>query len=109
MDEHMRFLTLKQVAGLLKVHPNTVRTHAMRGTIPAANVGRNWRFLEEDLVAWIRARYPETCRTPGPPAEQMMTESVQRADIAISDTQLTTERALDSLLAKPTRRRSRRR
>lgn len=104
----MRILTLKQVADLLKVHPNTVRTHAMRGTIPAAKVGRDWRFVEEDLVAWIRARYPEGCSGgPHAPTQQMIARSVQRADMAIADPQLATERALDALLAKPTRKRSR--
>ena len=106
----MRFLTLKQVADLLKVHPNTVRTHAMRGTIPAAKVGRDWRSLEEDLVAWIRARYPEGySRDPSAPAGQMLAGTVERADMSIADPQLATERALDALLAKPTRKRSQRR
>lgn len=106
----MQFLTLKQVADLLKVHPNTVRTHAIRGTIPAAKVGRDWRFLEEDLVAWIRDRYPEGYRrAPRAHADHMEGESARAIDTAIADPQLVTERALDALLAKPTQKRSRRR
>lgn len=106
----MQFLTLKQVADLLKVHPNTVRAHAIRGTIPAAKVGRGWRFLEEDLVAWIRGRYPRgysNASAGGPHRADGKPARPARTDVA--DTQLGAERALDALLAKPIRKRLQRR
>ena len=57
-----RFLTLRAAAALLDVHPNAVRAHAREGKLPGAKVGRDWRFLEADLVAWMRAQYPDGAR-----------------------------------------------
>ena len=66
MDAPDRLLTIREVAALLKVHPNTVRNLIKAGTIPAARVGRQWRFVEAELVAWIRSGYPDAARTqPG--------------------------------------------
>src|SRR3546814_18855758 len=63
-SEHI--LTVAEAARLLKVHPNTVRNLIKAGTIPAARVGRQWRFVEAELVAWIRSGYPDAARTqPG--------------------------------------------
>src|SRR3546814_20243918 len=63
-SEHI--LTVVEAARLRKVHPNTVRNLIKAGTIPAARVGRQWRFVEAELVAWIRSGYPDAARTqPG--------------------------------------------
>jgi excisionase family DNA binding protein len=106
----MQFLTLKQAADLLKVHPNTVRTHALRGTIPAAKVGRDWRFLEEDLVSWVRNRYPEKLRRASQdPGDKVIGQFGGRLDISVPATRARAEQALDALLAKPVRVRSPRR
>ena len=57
-----RFLTLRETAAFLNVHPNTVRSQVRRGQLPGAKVGRGWRFFEPDLVPALRARYPESRR-----------------------------------------------
>src|SRR3546814_13369944 len=56
-------LTVAEAARLLKVHPHTGRNLSKAGTIPAARVGRQWRFVEAELVAWIRSGYPGAART----------------------------------------------
>jgi excisionase family DNA binding protein len=58
----MRALSLKQAAALLNVHPNTVRTYAINGVLPAAKIGRDWRFIDDDLVAWLRRGYDDRAR-----------------------------------------------
>jgi excisionase family DNA binding protein len=97
-----RFLTLRETAAFLNVHPNTVRSQVRRGKLPGAKVGRGWRFLEADLVASIRARYPQGRRgrilsgggedpwRPGPAQPLMLPDARQSA-----------ERALDALLEQP--------
>ena len=55
-------LSLRSAASLLGLHPNTVRAQVRRGIIPGTKVGRDWRFLEVDLVAWIRSGYSEAAR-----------------------------------------------
>lgn len=45
----MKFLTVKEVAELLKVHPNTVRFWVAKGKLPASRIGRAWRIREESL------------------------------------------------------------
>ena len=97
----MQFLTLKQAADLLKVHPNTVRTHALRGTIPAAKVGRDWRFLEEDLVSWVRNRYPEKLRRASQdPGDKVIGQFGGRLDISVPGVDRDTARELVDLAHK---------
>jgi excisionase family DNA binding protein len=51
------FLTLDEAASALHLHPVTLRSLAAAGRVPAIKVGRVWRFLEIDLLAWARANY----------------------------------------------------
>ena len=55
-------LSLRGAASFLGLHPNTVRAQVRRGIIPGTKLGRSWRFVEADLVAWIRSHYPEAAR-----------------------------------------------
>ena len=43
-------LKVRTAAALLKVHPNTMRSLVKRGEVPGVKIGRDWRFLESDLV-----------------------------------------------------------
>src|SRR3546814_11537787 len=84
-SEHI--LTVAEAARLLKVHPNTVRNLIKAGTIPAARVGRQWRFVEAELVAWIRSGYPDSTRTqPGASLQEEIwhTGNVQRPTMSCS-------------------------
>ena len=53
----MNSLNLKQAADFLKMHPEEVRRRTKLGQLPGAKIGKSYVFLEDDLVAYIRARY----------------------------------------------------
>jgi excisionase family DNA binding protein len=55
-------LTSRQAAEYLQLSERTVKDKARQGQIPAAKVGRDWRFLREELEEWLRSggtRYEE--------------------------------------------------
>ena len=56
----MKTLNIEQAADFLGAHKETIRRLAVIGTIPAAKIGRSWRFIEQDLVMYIRNKY-STC------------------------------------------------
>src|SRR3546814_13754058 len=73
------------------------------GTIPAARVGRQWRFVEAELVAWIRSGYPDAARTqPGASRKEAIWHSGNVHRNTMSSSQHRTERELDALLERPT-------
>jgi hypothetical protein len=39
------------------MHPEEVRRRARSGLLPGAKAGKRWVFLEDDLVAYLRALY----------------------------------------------------
>ena len=49
-------LTAKQVADLLQWNPYTVLKKAEKGDLPGFKLGREWRFRQEDIVAWIEEK-----------------------------------------------------
>src|SRR5919201_4752764 len=54
-------LTPEQLAALLQVDEETVRSLAARGGLPGRKVGRHWRFSRQAVLDWLA--------TPGrPPA-----------------------------------------
>ena len=46
-------LTVKEVAKLLRLSPQTLYTMLNDGDIPAIRVGNQWRFDNESLKNWI--------------------------------------------------------
>src|SRR3954452_13645604 len=46
-------LTVEQVAELLRVDAEVVRTLAREGAIPARKVGRHWRFARGAVLEWL--------------------------------------------------------
>ena len=42
-------LDLAEAAGLLRIHPQTLKKMAIRRAVPAIKVGRLWRFRATDL------------------------------------------------------------
>ena len=50
-DEYM---TLREVAELLKLSEKTVYRLAQRKEIPAFKVGGSWRFMRSDIDNWAR-------------------------------------------------------
>jgi len=46
-------MTVDETAQFLRIHPETVREKARQGKIPALKVGRQWRFVKDQLDAWL--------------------------------------------------------
>ena len=53
MPEVEDVLTTEEAAILLRVSTKTILGLASRGTLPGRKVGRAWRFLRSDLVAYV--------------------------------------------------------
>ncbi len=47
-------LDAEQVAGMLKVHPRTVKRLASQHILPGFKVGGQWRFRREAIEEYIR-------------------------------------------------------
>ncbi len=52
----VELITIKQAALALNVSVSTVRNMLQRGELPALRVGRQIRFVREDLEHWVRRR-----------------------------------------------------
>lgn len=50
-------LDLNDAASLLKMHRQTLRQKAKSGEVPGAKIGKQWVFIKEDLVSYIRSQY----------------------------------------------------
>jgi excisionase family DNA binding protein len=52
-------LTVGDVAQILKVPPSWVYEHTRercRDRVPGIRLGKYWRFVEEDVLAWLTAK-----------------------------------------------------
>ena len=49
-----KLLTVQEIAKYLRVKPSTVYEWAKNGKMPAAKVGRLWRFDREKVEAWVQ-------------------------------------------------------
>jgi excisionase family DNA binding protein len=52
-------LTLEEVAALLKVSPEAVRSHAEEGALPGRRFGKDWRFARVAVLAWLAEGEPQ--------------------------------------------------
>lgn len=48
-----KLLTIEETAKYLDIHPGTLYRWAQRKRIPAAKMGKVWRFKREKLDEWI--------------------------------------------------------
>lgn len=48
-----KLLTVYEAAEYLDIHPMTLYRWVRKGKMPAAKLGKNWRFRKEKLDAWI--------------------------------------------------------
>jgi|GEM_PF-2185397 len=53
-------MTLGEASLFLNLSIHMVRYLARHKRIPAAKVGRNWRFLQQDLETFIRQQYGQS-------------------------------------------------
>jgi len=54
--EKPAFLTMDEVLGYLRVTPRTIYRLIKTGDLPAVRIGRQWRFRQSDLDAWLSRR-----------------------------------------------------
>ncbi len=52
-------MTLEEVAAYLKVKPQTIYTWAQEKRIPAAKLGKEWRFKRSIIDAWFNHHIDE--------------------------------------------------
>jgi excisionase family DNA binding protein len=49
-------LTVQELHGYLKIPKPTLYALAQNGRIPAAKVGKHWRFRRTDIDEWLKAQ-----------------------------------------------------
>ena len=52
-------MTLEEVAAYLKLKPQTIYTWAQEKRIPAAKLGKEWRFKRSVIDAWFNQHFDE--------------------------------------------------
>jgi excisionase family DNA binding protein len=50
----IRYLTIDEVAQLLRIHPDTVRRLLREKRLPGKKIGREWRISQEALDNFVR-------------------------------------------------------
>jgi excisionase family DNA binding protein len=53
MDDNDKIMTLEEVAEYLRVKPQTIYTWAQEKKIPAAKLGKEWRFKKSMIDRWF--------------------------------------------------------
>ena len=53
-------MTLEEVAAYLKVKPQTIYTWAQEKRIPAAKLGKEWRFRKSIIDKWFLSHIDKT-------------------------------------------------
>ena len=54
-----KILDKNEAATFLKMAPETLRRKAQTGEIPACKSGKNWIFVDVDLLLYIRSQYQD--------------------------------------------------
>jgi excisionase family DNA binding protein len=49
-------MTVKEVAALLRVSPQTLYKMLEQGSIPAVKIGSQWRFDREKIKDWLKGQ-----------------------------------------------------
>jgi len=62
MDENDTIMTLEEVAEYLRVKPQTIYTWAQEKKIPAAKLGKEWRFKKSMIDRWFLESMDEKFR-----------------------------------------------
>jgi excisionase family DNA binding protein len=62
MDTNDKIMTLEEVAEYLRVKPQTIYTWAQEKKIPAAKLGKEWRFKKSMVDKWFNDRIDEKFR-----------------------------------------------
>ncbi len=59
MDSQSRFVTVAEVASLLRVSNMTVYRLVQSGALPALRVGRSYRIREDDVDQYLAGQYTQ--------------------------------------------------
>lgn len=59
MSDRDQIMTLEEVAEYLRVKPQTIYTWAQEKKIPAAKLGKEWRFRKSMIDQWFNERIDE--------------------------------------------------
>ena len=59
-QKHAALLTVDELQGYLKIPKPTLYALAQGGKIPAAKIGKHWRFRRRDIDRWLQAQVDET-------------------------------------------------
>ena len=51
----MKFITVEEIAEVLKIHRNTVVGLIERGDLKALKIGKVWRIKEEDFNEYLKS------------------------------------------------------
>jgi excisionase family DNA binding protein len=62
MDSNDNIMTLEEVAEYLRVKPQTIYTWAQEKKIPAAKLGKEWRFKKSMIDKWFNEQMDEKFR-----------------------------------------------
>ena len=54
IKQYGNFLTIKEVAKLLKVHSNTIKNLTMRGDLKATKIGKAVRYEAQAIMDYIK-------------------------------------------------------
>ena len=54
-----------EASKFLGAHKETIRRLVVSGKIPAVKIGRGWRFIEQDLVLYMRSQYSSRVTSQG--------------------------------------------
>jgi len=52
-------MTIEDVAKYLKLKPQTIYTWAQNGSIPAAKLGKEWRFKKSVIDNWFNQHFDQ--------------------------------------------------
>ncbi|MEW6095847.1 MAG: helix-turn-helix domain-containing protein [bacterium] len=53
MEGRPTIMTVKEIAGYLRVHESSIYRLSKAGKIPAYKVGRSWRFKKDKIDEWL--------------------------------------------------------
>jgi excisionase family DNA binding protein len=59
MDDSDKIMTLEEVANYLRLKPQTIYTWAQEKKIPAAKLGKEWRFKKSMIDKWFNDQLDE--------------------------------------------------
>lgn len=57
MEQHNNLMDVQEAANYVGLSTFTVRRLAKQGSLPAAKIGRAYRFKREDIDSYLRTQY----------------------------------------------------